>query len=140
MATPSGLTPVTPIFNPRPRILTPSRLFQCHHRTRVGFEILGWPSPLEKRGGASDNIQKTTSQEAAVYHAALNKQSLNSCCSLAAEAGSPESRGNRTLYALLGQGQAESDRKTRERKGGSETRWGKGRGAGELRKGGQGDS
>lgn len=56
---------------------------------------------------------------AAVNHPALNSQIPGSCCSLAAGTGSPRP-GDRTLFAALGQGQAESDRKSRERKGNSE--------------------
>lgn len=56
---------------------------------------------------------------ASVNHPALNSQIPGSCCSLAAGTGSPRP-GDRTLFAALGQGQAESDRKSRERKGNSE--------------------
>lgn len=102
----------------------------------MGFEILGWPVALEKRGGASNRIQ--TFSSGSVFFKSSSPEPTDPGLLLLSGGRSrePGVPGNRTLYAPLGQGQAESDRKSRERKGGSEERWGKSRGAGELRKGG----
>lgn len=62
-----------------------------------------------------EGLQTHPGAVAAFNHPALNPQIPGSCCSLVAGTGS-QRPGDRTLCAALGQGQAESDRKSRERK------------------------